>query len=96
MVDELLKLAAKKVLAQEPVDDLEASRRMAICNACPSLIIEGLRCGECGCYLEIKTRCKTNRSFARPNGEITHCPLGKWGDIEIANYYRAQEGKELL
>ncbi len=28
--------------------------------------------------------------------EVTHCPEGRWGDIEIANHYRKLDGLELL
>lgn len=96
MVNELLKLAAKAVLVLENVPEEKAVERMNICQQCPEFLIPDIRCAVCGCYLEVKTKSKTNRSVARPNGEVTHCPLGKWGDVEIANFYRARDGVEPL
>lgn len=95
--DEILKVAASTVLVVENVDDKTAAERMAICRACtPFFDPEQIRCKDCGCYLEVKTKCKTNRTPARPLGEVTHCPQGKWGDLETANFYRAQDGRDLL
>ncbi len=91
--DKALQLAASKILVIEEVDQEEADRRMSICRACPKLNQENSRCTECGCFMEVKTKCRVNRSPARPLGEVTHCPLGKWGDLEIVNHYRAIDGK---
>lgn len=94
--DEVLKIAAKTVLVIESVSGEEAVRRMNICRGCQFFDPLHVTCKSCGCYLEIKVACKTNRSPARPNGELTHCPNGFWGDIEIANHYRALDGLEPL
>lgn len=97
---EIEKIAAKTLLVQEEVPDEIAVDRLAVCLQCPHRIKakdpDDEKCGVCGCYLTIKVKCKQNRSKERPNGELTHCPLGKWGDKEIANYYRRMDGKELL
>jgi hypothetical protein len=95
-LDDILKFGAKTVLAMEFVSDAEASRRMAICQSCDNFDPVHIKCKQCGCFLEVKVACKTNRSPARPNGELTHCPNGFWGDIDIANHYRALDGLEPL
>ena len=45
----------------------EASRRLEICEACPSLLRFTHQCKECGCFMKLKTKLS--------NAE---CPLGKW------------------
>jgi hypothetical protein len=45
--------------------------RLAICQACPSLIKEtNPRCGECKCFVQVKTR-----------WALEKCPLDLWGQI---------------
>lgn len=92
---EAKKLAAANVLVKEKVDDETAACRMEICQKC-EMLNEKITCMVCDCLMELKTKSKINRSPQRPFGEITHCPLGKWGDIDIANYYRAEDSKEPL
>lgn len=98
--DDIAKLAAGMVIAQEKVDRETALSRLAVCRKCTFLenseTPSNWKCGACGCYLEIKAYCYTNRTRRRPDGEITHCPRGFWGDKETANYYRALDGLEPL
>jgi len=42
-------------------------QRFAICEACPRLFKPTGTCMECGCFMRVKTRIKSQR-----------CPLGKW------------------
>ena len=96
-IDEAKRLAATAVLVRERIDDpVLADFRGRVCTRCTKLDREKLRCTECGCYLKSKVWSKINRSPQRPLGEVTHCPLGKWRDLEIANHYRAQDGKPPL
>lgn len=46
------------------------AKRLKICESCPELR-PLKRCGQCGCFMVIKTRLK----YAR-------CPLGKWDAVE--------------
>lgn len=46
--------------------------------------------------MDIKTKLEVYRNAKKLRNEITHCPLGKWGDKQIANIYRKIDGKELL
>lgn len=48
------------------IDDAAYERRLSLCTLCPSRNND--RCGECGCYIEVK---------ASWPAEV--CPLGKWG-----------------
>lgn len=88
------RLAAATMLVREKVDDPTlAAWRMSICRSCDQFDAEHIKCRVCGCWLELKTESKVNRSPKRPLGEVTHCPLGKWNDEEIAAYYHAQDQK---
>ncbi len=95
-LDDVKKLAATKVLVMEQGDQATADMRWDICWQCPRMEHSNRTCMECGCYIETKIWSKISRSPARMLGEITHCPLGKWNDKEIANHYRAEDGKEPL
>ena len=92
LVDELLKVAANAALVVENVDDTTAEWRMGICLRCDKLDKMDMRCKVCKCYLEIKTTTKTNRNPKKLRYEVTHCPLGKWDDLETANKYRIMDG----
>lgn len=91
-----LHLLASKLIVKEEVDEQEAKRRMAVCFGCEKRDEKENVCDVCGCFLDLKTRAKTNWNAKRLRNEITHCPLGKWNDKETANLYREMDGKELL
>jgi len=95
-IDEAKRLAAATVLVRERVDPETAKRRSRVCHPCPELEKPQLRCKVCGCYMKAKVWSKVNRSPRRPLGEVTHCPLGKWGDADVANHYRSLDGKPPL
>ncbi len=90
--DDVKKLAASKVLVYSQTDQETADMRWKTCWYCDQMNHENKRCMACGCYIEVKIWSKTSGSIQRPLGEITHCPLGKWNDREIANHYRAEDG----
>ena len=48
------------------VDEEEQRQRLAICEVCPHLV-EGGRCGKCGCFLQTKTKWASSS-----------CPIGIW------------------
>lgn len=80
------KSAADGLLAVEKHGDQElADFRMSKCNECPHMELENGEpvCGICGCYLDIKIHCLTNRDF-KGRLQVTHCPIGRWGDKELA------------
>lgn len=82
-----------------PIEKVQAELaewRMSVCRACPDFKPKNQKCGVCGCYLEIKTACYTNRNPKKMRTEFTHCPNGKWNDKELANQYRALDGLEPL
>lgn len=72
--------------------------RKGECMNCEKRALE--ECSVCGCEIETKVRSLTNRTMKNglPIGPIqkSHCPLGRWGDLETANYYRSLRGEELL
>lgn len=95
-IDEILKLAAKTALVNEKADAETARFRMSVCLQCEKRDPIEERCKVCKCYLEPKTKAAKNWNVRHLRNEITHCPLGKWNDIEIANHYRQIDGKPLL
>lgn len=96
LFEQALKVAAKTILVNESVEPLEAERRYGICGTCKFRDEKKDMCGVCGCFLDVKTGAKTNWNAKRFRNEITHCPMGYWGDVETANMYRQMDGKELL
>lgn len=48
-------------------DDSYHKNRLDICKQCPRLFKPTLQCKECGCFMRIKTRIKSQT-----------CPIGKW------------------
>lgn len=96
MLDQILKLAADMTLPIEIVSAELAGQRMQICRACPRFNPEKETCTVCGCYMEVKTACYTNRNPKKMRNEYTHCPEGRWNDKELANHYRAIDGLEPL
>ena len=94
--NKVLHLIAETVIVKEHVTETEAAVRMSVCFSCPNRNEKENVCDVCGCFLDLKTGAKTNWNAKRLRNEITHCPLGKWNDKEIANVYREMDGKELL
>lgn len=93
----IAKAAADKILGGEKLNNLHiVEARMKTCLECPNFNTENERCRICLCFMEIKTTYLTSLNPAKGRYEKTHCPLGKWGDLDIANYYRELDGKELL
>ena len=71
--------------------------RMNTCKKCPNFNAETVQCGVCGCFMDVKATLLRNRNpYEGGRVEVTHCPEGRWNDLEIANYYRAIDGKEPL
>jgi hypothetical protein len=92
----VLHLIAEKVIVKEHVDSETADTRFRVCLGCSARDEKQNVCGECGCFLDLKTGARTNWNAKRMRNEITHCPNGLWNDKEIANIYREMDGKELL
>lgn len=96
IVRQLKKAGAKLLLSVEEMEDKDAVKsRLDVCRDCEELQTKTMQCGVCGCFMDIKTGLKTNRD-PDLNGQVvyTHCPLGKWGDKDLANYYRKKKGQQ--
>lgn len=94
-IQEVLKYGAEKAFAKEYVDSEVAKARYSICQkACTLYDSENDKCMMCGCFMEVKTKCKIHYNAKKLRTEVTHCPGGKWGeeDKEIANHYREIDG----
>lgn len=99
----------RTIIVREWLDDDELSAaRMGVCASCK--LNDNGTCRMCGCVLDVKVRSRTNVNVRAlpPHLEDTHCPIGKWpvrmsdggsiggNDRDVANYWRAHNGKGLL
>lgn len=92
---EALKVAAKGLVVDDvPVE--VAEYRYNVCLSCDKRKADTDQCGICNCFLQLKTGAKTNINPLKGRTEITHCPIGRWNDKEIANHYRELDGKPAL
>lgn len=87
---------AKNIIVKEWVDGQTADERFDTCLKCEYRNSEENTCTICTCFLDLKTKSRVNWRPAKNRNEITHCPLGKWNDKEIANEYRALDGLKPL
>lgn len=94
--EELQHLLAKNLLTDEYVSVEEGNRRFEICKDCDRYQTNNMKCGVCDCFMDIKTTLLTNINPTKLRTEKTHCPLGRWGDIETANFYRQLDGLPLI
>ena len=96
VIESLQHLLAKELLTDEYVEVAEGERRFEICKACDRYQSSNMKCGECGCFMDIKTTLLTNINPVKLRTEKTHCPLGRWGDVDIANFYRQLDKLPLI
>ena len=96
IADEIKHYLASKVIVKEKVDSDTADARFDVCLKCEYRNPEENKCMVCGCFLDLKVNSKVNWRPAKNRNEITHCPMGKWNDKEIANHYRALDGLKPL
>jgi hypothetical protein len=94
--DKILHLLAAKIIVKSNVSDAVAKERMSVCFKCENRDPENEKCKVCGCFLDLKTTTDINWNVKRNRQEVTHCPLGKWNDLETANEYRKIDGFEPL
>lgn len=89
LIQKVLRYGADVALPVERVDEVTRELRLAICKGCERYANEDDKCLECGCFMTVKTGSLTHRNPAKGmRVEVTHCPLGKWGDKEIADFYK--------
>lgn len=97
MFHSALQRAAGAAFEVETMEDTTiVDFRYDTCKACIHFDPNAKKCTICGCYMEIKTTMKKNVNIRHMEVEFTHCPKGKWGDLEIANHYRAARGQQLI
>lgn len=93
LIEKAFAIIADKTLVHERVDKEEKERRLGICEKCkPYFDTQSRRCKICKCFMDAKTGSKTNYNPKKIRNEITHCPMGYWGDVDIANFYREKDG----
>lgn len=85
---DLLKFGAKHVLeVKELKDKVIVDMRLETCNGC-KFLTKKRSCIHCGCFVDVKATMEVNINPKTMRQEITHCPIGKWNDVEISNYYK--------
>lgn len=78
------------VLAVEYHPDQKVVKdRYEICKGCDKHDAESDECAICTCFMEEKTKLLKHHDPKLETVIVTHCPLGKWGDKEIANFYKS-------
>lgn len=92
----IAELLAKTFLQIKQVDEQTRDFRISVCAGCDKRDVESNRCKVCKCFLAVKTNTAENLNPAHNRYEITHCPLGRWNDLELANEYRKIDGLPLL
>lgn len=95
-INEVLKFGATQIFQVEKVEQTEKSLRLSICGHCDQFDADKRKCRVCGCFMDVKAETKVHKNLAKLRFEVTHCPLGRWMDREVANQYRVIDGKELL
>ena len=96
LIEKIEHLLAESFVVKEHIGEGVAKERMGICLGCDRRDEKANKCVECGCFLDLKTDSRINWNPKKMRNEFTHCPLGKWDDLETANEYRRIDGKELL
>lgn len=108
--NKILSKAAGLILEVEKLNDPEIfKQRIEACKSCKMLDVENERCKICTCFIQAKAALKVNKKVEMKineltgleypvikGTELTHCPLGKWNDKDIANHYRKEEGKTII
>lgn len=98
--NKVLAKVAGMVLEVEPLNDDELkAERVRICegNAGVCFDVDNRKCKICGCYIDAKSGIKINRNPDKGmRSEVTHCPLGKWDDMDLVNHYRLMDGLKTL
>ena len=84
-------LVAKTLVVSYVTSEVKKARQ-EVCNACERRDQVANRCKICKCFLAVKTGTAENLNPTKLRYEVTHCPLGKWDDKEIANQYREIDG----
>lgn len=96
LLREAKKAAANIIFAGTKVTPEVEEERKAVCITCEYYDAQHKECKACNCFLDIKWTRKTHNNPMKMRVEETHCEMGKWNDIEIANRYRLIDGKKLL
>lgn len=98
IITDIQKTLAAELLTVEKTDNQELIKtRLAICEGCPMFDAKKRKCLDCGCFMDVKATLLKHRNPKKLGRiELTHCPLGKWADEDIANFYKAKDNKELL
>lgn len=84
-----LKFIADKVLVEEDLKNpFIVNARWQTCQRCPKFNAKNETCMVCGCFMKIKCKAYANKN-KKGKIEITHCPLGNWGDAHLVELYKS-------
>ena len=92
--EKIQRVAAQTVIVQAQTDDDTAGKRLSVCMSCEYRNEKKNKCNKCGCYIDLKAAAAENWNPKKMRVEVTHCPMGKWNDLEVANHYRKIDGLE--
>lgn len=53
-------------------------------------------CVKCTCVLSVKWKLHNFFHPLKLRNEIAHCPIGRWDDLELANYYNLIDEKKII
>jgi hypothetical protein len=88
IINEIAKAAADLAFSVEYVDNETYMFRLNACRTCDFFVKE--RCKKCGCFMEVKAATRIHKNPKRKmKQEVTHCPIGRWGDLEYADFFSA-------
>lgn len=89
-----VKMAEVILIAEELPEEIRHKTkrfREKVCNNNSGICYDKNKdkCKECGCIISAKSKMLKNYNIKKNmRVEITHCPLGKWNDEEIAEHYK--------
>lgn len=90
LTKQLKALAKNIIVVDELTDQWLIDFRINTCMGCEKISENKETCTMCNCYVEVKAESLTNRVKKLREIQVTHCPLGKWGDEDIAREYHPE------
>lgn len=94
---DLVRKGAMNLLVLEEINNSEIEEsRLSTCFTCENNNKKLDMCAVCKCFIASKAKSKINYNPLKLRQEVTHCPIGKWGDKITANIYRDMDNLDPL
>ncbi len=81
-------IAEALITTGDDVSDDVMEWRLYVCRDCEHADWHSNKCTVCGCFLDLKAKSRVNWNLKKFRKEVTHCPLGKWNDADLAEFYK--------